>query len=62
MHLCKMELQRSNRAQAHIHSNFEKFWQRISFISQEQGVVAERAHRDSNLLQVEQVLKSWQFS
>lgn len=55
--LCKMELQWVIRAQADVQTRLEEVRERVPLIRQEQGVVAEWAHRDTNLLQVEQVLQ-----
>jgi hypothetical protein len=51
-----MELQRVIRAQANVQPRLEKVFQRIPLVRQEERVVAERAHCDPDLLQVEQVL------
>jgi len=62
IHLGEMELKRIVGTQANIQSRLEEIRKGVSFICQEEGIVAQRAHRDSNLLQVEQILKSGYFT
>ena len=57
-----MKLQWIVRAEADIEPSFEEVWQRISLVSQEKSIIAQRAHRDPNLFQVKQILKSGYFS
>ena len=52
-----MELQRIVRAQADVQPRLEKLFQWIPLVRQEQGVVAQRTHRDPDLLQIKQVLQ-----
>ena len=54
--LREMELQRVVGAQADIQSGLEELLQRIPLIRQEKRVVAQRAHRNPDLLQVKQIL------
>jgi hypothetical protein len=51
-----MELQRVVRAQADIQSRLEKLLQRIPLVRQEERIVAQRTHRDPDLLQIKQIL------
>jgi len=60
--LGEMELQRIICAQADIESSFEKVWERVPLVSQEKSIIAKRAHCDSDLFQIEQILKCWYFS
>lgn len=57
-----MELQRIIRTQTDVQAYVEEVWERIPFIRKEERVVAERAHSDANLLEVEEVLQSRHFS
>lgn len=52
-----MELKRVIRAQADIQPRLEEFLQWVPLVCQEERVVAERAHCDPDLLQIEQVLQ-----
>lgn len=52
-----MELQRVVRAQADIQANLEEIRQWVPLVRQEQRVVAQRAHRKTDLLQVEKILQ-----
>ncbi len=54
--LGKVELQRVVRAQADIEPRLEKVRQGISLVRKEESVVAQRAHGDADLFEVEQVL------
>jgi hypothetical protein len=47
-----MELQGIIRAQTDIETGFEKIGKRIALVSQEQCIVAQWAHRDTDLLEV----------
>ena len=55
-HLREVELQRVIAAQADIQPDLEEIRQRVSLVRQEQRVVAQRAHGDADLLEVEEVL------
>lgn len=57
-----MELQRIVRAYAHIQPHFEEIRERIPLVCQKQAIVAQRRHRDPDLLQVEQVLQCGHFA
>ena len=57
-----MELQRVVGAQANVQPCSEKLRQRVPLVRQEQRVVAQRAHGDADLLQVEQVLECGHLS
>lgn len=57
--LGEVELERIVRTQAYIEPESEEVREWIAFIGQEQRIVADRAHRDANLLEVEQILKRW---
>ena len=57
-HLCEVELQRIVRTQADIQSSFEILRQWVPLIGQEERVVAQRTHRDADLLQIKKILKS----
>jgi hypothetical protein len=48
-----VELQRVVRAQAHVEPCLEKVRQRISLEREEERVVAQRAHGDADLFEVE---------
>ena len=61
-HLCKMELQRVVRTQANVQANTEELWERITFIREEERIVAKWAHSDANLLEVKEVLKCWNLT
>ena len=54
--LGKLELQWVVRAQANIEPRLEEVRQRISFIRKEESIVAQRAHSNADLFEVEQVL------
>ena len=54
--LREMELQRVIGAQADIQPLLEKLFQRIPLVRQEEHVVAQRTHRDPDLLQIKQIL------
>jgi len=47
-----VELQRVVRAQAHVEPCLEKVGQRVSLESEEERVVAQRAHGDADLFEV----------
>ena len=55
--LGEVELQRIIRAQTDVEPRLEEVRQRVALVGEEEGVVAERAHRNSDLLEVEKVLK-----
>ena len=54
--LGEVELQRVVGAQADIQANLEEVGQRVPFIRQEQRIVAQRAHRNTDLLEIEKIL------
>ena len=60
--LRKVKLQRIVRAQTNVQPNLEELLQRIPLISEEQSVVAERAHSEAYLSEVEEVLQRWDLS
>jgi hypothetical protein len=60
--LGEMELKRVISTQADVEARLEKVGERISFVSQEQGVVAQRAHRESNLFQIKEILQGGDFA
>lgn len=60
--LCKVELQRIVRTQTDVQPRFEEVRKRVSLVCQEKGIVTQRAHSDSDLLQVEQILQSGHFA
>ena len=51
--LRKVELKRIVRAQANVEPCLEEIWQRIPLVREEQRVVAQRAHGDADLFEVE---------
>jgi len=51
-----MELQRVISAQTDIQPRLEKLFQWIPLVRQEERVVAQRTHRDPDLLQIKQIL------
>jgi hypothetical protein len=51
-----MELKWIVRAQADVQTRFEEIRKRITFVGQEQSIVAKRRHGKPNLLQVEEIL------
>ena len=55
--LGEVELQRVIRAETDVQPGLEKVGERVAFVSQEQGVVAQRAHCHTYLLQIEEVLQ-----
>ena len=55
--LGKMELQWVIRAQADIQADLEEVGKGVPLVRQEQCVVAQRAHREADLLQIEQILQ-----
>ena len=57
LNLCKVELQRVVCAQAHVEPCFEKVRQRVSLEREEERVVAQRAHGDTDLFEVKKVLQ-----
>lgn len=57
-----MELQRIVGAQTDIQTRFEEVRERVPLVSQEKSVVAERAHGNANLFEIEQVLESRNFA
>lgn len=57
-----MELQRIVRAQTDVQTNLEEVRQWVPLVCQEERIIAERAHSDADLLQVEQVLKRRNFA
>ncbi len=57
-----MKLQRIVRTQTDVQPYLEKIREWIPFVRQEQAVVAERRHRDPNLLQIEEVLQCWDLA
>jgi len=52
-----MELQRVISTQADIQPSLEELFQRIPLICQEERIIAQRTHRDPDLLQIEQILQ-----
>ena len=57
-----MELQRVVRTQTHIQPYLEKVRKRVPLVRQEQRVVAQRAHGQPDLFQVEKVLQGGDFT
>lgn len=57
-----MKLQRVICTQTDVEPHFEKVRQRVPFVSQEQGIVAQRTHGQSDLLQIEQILQCWNLA
>lgn len=53
-----MELQGVIRAQANVKTCPEEVRQRVTLVRQEQCIIAEGAHRNANLFQIEQILQS----
>jgi hypothetical protein len=52
-----VELQRIVCAQADIEPRLEEIRERVPLVREEESVVAQRAHGDSDLLEIEQVLQ-----
>ena len=61
-YLCKVELQRVICAQADVQANLEEVRKRVPLVCQEESVVAQRAHGQADLFEVEQVLKGWDLA
>lgn len=57
-----MKLQRIIRAQADIQSHFEEIRERVPLVRQKQAIIAQRRHRNPDLLQVEEVLQRRHFA
>ena len=55
--LGEVELQWVVRAQTDVQADLEEVGERVALVRQEERVVAQRAHREPNLLEVEQVLQ-----
>lgn len=53
----EVKLQRIVRAQADIQTSLEKVRKRVPFVGQEERVIGQRAHCDTDLLEVEQILE-----
>lgn len=51
--LGEMELQWIIRTQANIQTSLEKIRKRVPFVGQEERIIRKRAHRETNLLEVE---------
>jgi len=51
--LCEMELQRVIGTQTHIQPDLKKIWKWVALICQEQRIIAQGAHSQPNLFQVE---------
>lgn len=54
--LGEMELQRIIRTQTDVESHLEEVGERVAFVSQKQGIIAERAHRQADLPEVKKIL------
>ena len=61
-YLCEVELQRVVRAQADIEADLEEVGQGVPLVREEQRIVAQRAHRYPNLLEVEEILQGGHFA
>ena len=55
-HLRKMKLQRIIRTQTNIQPDLKEPFKRVPLIRQEKRIVAQRAHRNTYLAEVEQIL------
>ncbi|KAH9845790.1 hypothetical protein Tdes44962_MAKER01222, partial [Teratosphaeria destructans] len=55
--LGESELQWIVGGQAHVQAAAEVLQERISFVGQEQCIIGQRTHRDTNLLQIEDILQ-----
>ena len=52
-----MELQRIVSTQTNVEASLEEIRKRIPLVSQEQRVVAQRTHRNTDLLEIKQILQ-----
>jgi hypothetical protein len=57
-----MKLKRVVSAQTDIKTRLEEIRQRITFVSKEKSIIAQRTHGNADLFQIEQILQRWNFT